>query len=306
MKNRIASFRALIIQFLLLLTSAKQRDTLLRRRRLVNESCTLLIKITEFKDDIHVNSLSCQLENKIYPVDNVPEWLSLKLERDEINSNKDILNLGGSTLDSRGIHLPDNAPISMYIMASDKDGSDRRLLSGIPVTGTFDLLVLRTKTQYGTPTRTAEEISNDIFGTDGDKFNLKSQYQACSYGKLNFNPASHESIQYPGVKNVSVEIDGSDTSTNVENAAIAAAEEIFGGEWNKQNRFNKYYTMVCVPEETGSGWIAYAYINHWLSVYSNEHCSSPSVGIHEIGHNLGLGHSGHDGNPYGDQSGLVS
>lgn len=72
--------------------------------------------------------------------------------------------------------------------------------------------------------------------------------------------------------------------------------------------------MLCLPYGTLSrgnrGWLGYAYVNHWLSVFNNEWCSSISTLAHELGHNLNLGHSGQprtDGSivEYGDQLGYM-
>jgi hypothetical protein len=48
------------------------------------------------------------------------------------------------------------------------------------------------------------------------------------------------------------------------------------------------YVMVCVPPGTSGGWIAYAYINYWLSVYNDDWCRYPSGHMHEIGTSLNL------------------
>jgi hypothetical protein len=75
--------------------------------------------------------------------------------------------------------------------------------------------------------------------------------------------------------------------------------------------------LMCLPRGTinngSTGWLAYAYINHWLSVYNDNGtngslhwCSSPSALVHELGHNLNLGHSGEGSAAYGDQIGFVS
>ena len=60
----------------------------------------------------------------------------------------------------------------------------------------------------------------------------------------------------------------------------------------------------CIPPGTSGGWIAYAYINHWLSVYNDRWCEYPSGQMHELGHNLNLAHSG-EGATYDDQSGMM-
>ena len=51
--------------------------------------------------------------------------------------------------------------------------------------------------------------------------------------------------------------------------------------------------------------IAYAFVNSWLSVYKDRWCNYPSVQMHELGHNLGLDHSGEGIGEYSDQSGMM-
>ena len=72
--------------------------------------------------------------------------------------------------------------------------------------------------------------------------------------------------------------------------------------------------MACLPDDTlkndgqgglTSNWIAYAYLDHWLSVYKDEWCTYHSAQMHEIGHNLNLQHSGEGNNEYDDQSCMV-
>ena len=62
--------------------------------------------------------------------------------------------------------------------------------------------------------------------------------------------------------------------------------------------------MYCLPPNTMQG-IAYATINSWNSVYSNEWCTYVSAQVHEIGHNLNLAHSNERGIEYDDRSGLM-
>jgi Gametolysin peptidase M11. len=68
--------------------------------------------------------------------------------------------------------------------------------------------------------------------------------------------------------------------------------------------------MFCLPygslRSGNPGWLGYAYIDHWKSVYNNVWCSSVSTLAHEVGHNLNLGHSGQGAEEYGDQVGYVS
>merc|ERR1712194_146552 len=62
--------------------------------------------------------------------------------------------------------------------------------------------------------------------------------------------------------------------------------------------------MVCQPPGSGS-WVAYAYINSWISFYNDYWCQKVSAQMHEVGHNLGLGHSNQGSQAYGDQSGMM-
>jgi hypothetical protein len=84
------------------------------------------------------------------------------------------------------------------------------------------------------------------------------------------------------------------------NAITAALNENFGV--SPSNLAD--HVMYCLPAGTMSG-IAYAYINSWNSVYSNQWCNYVSAQMHEIGHNLNAAHAGEVGT-YKDQTGMVS
>ena len=68
------------------------------------------------------------------------------------------------------------------------------------------------------------------------------------------------------------------------NAVTAALNSKFGVSSPSQLAS---HVMYCLPPGTMSG-IAYAYIDHWMSVYSDEWCTYVSAQLHEVGHNLNL------------------
>jgi hypothetical protein len=49
-----------------------------------------------------------------------------------------------------------------------------------------------------------------------------------------------------------------------------------------------------LPPSWDLSHLAYAYKNHWLSIYNSQWCDKPSVQLHEIAHNIGLSHAGLD------------
>mmetsp|Transcript_18318 Transcript_18318/g.24419 ORF Transcript_18318/g.24419 Transcript_18318/m.24419 type:complete len:404 (-) Transcript_18318:465-1676(-) len=54
------------------------------------------------------------------------------------------------------------------------------------------------------------------------------------------------------------------------------------------------------------GWIAYAYVNDWNTVYQGKKYAAVGVQMHELGHNFNLAHSGGiDGNNYTDYTGMM-
>ena len=61
-------------------------------------------------------------------------------------------------------------------------------------------------------------------------------------------------------------------------AAVNKAETELGSLTSFAN-----HVMVCMPPGTTGSWIAYAYINHWMSVYNDNWCRYPSGQMHEIG-----------------------
>jgi len=175
---------------------------------------------------------------------------------------------------------------------------DRRRLT----TGTKSVLALWVEALDAKTNGDEAQLSDNIFGTGTDVVNLRSQYKACSHDKLDFVPAENGSVGITGGVG-KVTINQNVTGVNngeIRDAAVAAGNAQFG---TMQSQFD--YVMVCIPPGTSGGWIAYAWLNWYLSVYNDVWCNFPSGQMHEIGHNLGLHHSGEGTAEYADQSGMM-
>eukprot|EP00581_Thalassiosira_minuscula_P016484 CAMPEP_0183718422 /NCGR_PEP_ID=MMETSP0737-20130205/11683_1 /TAXON_ID=385413 /ORGANISM="Thalassiosira miniscula, Strain CCMP1093" /LENGTH=937 /DNA_ID=CAMNT_0025947977 /DNA_START=95 /DNA_END=2908 /DNA_ORIENTATION=+ len=159
----------------------------------------------------------------------------------------------------------------------------------------------------------ATVISDDIFGTNGDPVNLKSQLEGCSMGKLNIIPGDNGSelvdqsvYAAPGTIEVTLDIDLTDSSysnNDVMNAVTAKVE-------NKLDLTlpGPYDQVIYVLEQCyySCGWAAYAYYNSWISVYISDYYKHVGVLVHELGHNFNLAHSGGlNGAAYSDHTGMM-
>jgi hypothetical protein len=148
-------------------------------------------------------------------------------------------------------------------------------------TGTKRVLVLRAVASDRSTTASEAELSDDIFGTSGDVINLKTQYRSCSDNQLIFEPLTTNGlVGSDGVYTVNIPttvVTGA-ADGDIVTAMVNKATADLGTLTSLVD-----YVMVCVPPGTSGGWIAYAYINYWLSVYNDNWCRYPSGQLHEIG-----------------------
>jgi len=181
----------------------------------------------------------------------------------------------------------------------------RRSLVG--PTGYFNTIVLRVSAiDYSPPAASA--LSSDIFF---DEYCLKTQYERCSYNKTNIIPYSvtDPNQSAPGVVDIFVNVNAASTSKNsFKDLAWNAANARFG-----VTRLDQAFDLVmfCFPPNLSNNqWIAEAVLGRFDSYYNDYWCQSLSAQMHEVGHNLGLHHSGEQSansveNAYGDKSGMM-
>eukprot|EP00587_Corethron_hystrix_P003358 CAMPEP_0113330368 /NCGR_PEP_ID=MMETSP0010_2-20120614/21576_1 /TAXON_ID=216773 ORGANISM="Corethron hystrix, Strain 308" /NCGR_SAMPLE_ID=MMETSP0010_2 /ASSEMBLY_ACC=CAM_ASM_000155 /LENGTH=647 /DNA_ID=CAMNT_0000192879 /DNA_START=73 /DNA_END=2012 /DNA_ORIENTATION=- /assembly_acc=CAM_ASM_000155 len=152
---------------------------------------------------------------------------------------------------------------------------------------------------------TLAELSDSVFGTAGDPINLRTQYMACSYEKIEFKPGPPmdgvDAVN--GAVTVTTPSSFSGVSNYVGESYLRAALQTMMGR-SLPGDYDQI--MFCIPPGTSAGWIAYASVNGWRSVYNNLWCTYVSSQMHEIGHNIGLAHSGITGSSeYADQSDMM-
>ena len=175
------------------------------------------------------------------------------------------------------------------------------------VEGDQSILIVRISTNDSELEHSAQELSTSFFSMDIQS--LRKRYSLCSFGKLNFIPATGHDLIVGGVLDLHLNL-------NIQNV------NIHGGLLNKITRAVRLVVGDSLPvlydhvvynipfgttfgENGEMGWKAFAYTGAWLSVFNDKNILWLSYQNHEIGHNLGLQHSSHNANDYGDQSGIM-
>jgi len=260
-----------------------------------SKPCTVLIEARHLEGDLDEENVVCQLDEvnnqRIVSIGGFSKKeLKDKIKSGEIISGKTTMfNDGAEVIDDEIMVDPDKTKFEK----KDKPDKIARNLAGI--SGTRTVLVVRVIAPDASTTQSKATLSDEIFGTSGDVFNLKAGYKQCSANQLFFEPTSDarvtDLVNRPSERGV-YEVTISTAVTGVADGTIrdavtnALAAQL-GSLWS--TAFT--HTMLCLPPGTSGGWIAYAYVNWYLSVYNNVWCSYPSGNMHEIGHNLGLAHS---------------
>lgn len=141
-------------------------------------------------------------------------------------NNNGKINLGGGSL-----KLKTTKPKKNQKRDLQEDGSAIDLRRHLAATGTKTVVAVRVVAANNAGYDHADEavLSDDVFGTSGDVFNLKKGYEQCSHGQLTINPGGSDYGIVNGVTTITV--DTAATSGNDEamrNAVTAQINAQFG------------------------------------------------------------------------------
>jgi len=267
------------------------------------QGCTLLLKVTNMGDGNDFREVECfdtstGIFFEISGKESMQKELLAKFDSNTLTSNM-------STLKSSDAYFTGNGKL---VLSNDVDnlvfGEVPKMRGSSTTVGNKEILALRIIASDASTTLSEADISDALFGTYGDPVNLKSQYGACSYGKLTCNAADTGNI-VNGVHTVTItdSVIGAHHRPIVDAAVYQAKVDLNLTSLGISSKFD--HVMVIIPPGTSGHWHAAAHVNSWLSFYNDIKFSYVSFQMHEIGHNIGLGHSGAWGNRYGDKTGAM-
>jgi hypothetical protein len=266
----------------------------------LNEPCTAVVEDEEYIDRVEELLLCSTPSGMMYRVPSVTrEWIEEKTSTGELVSGKTLLGIPWNTTiypgtQEIGLHYPPR----LVNKPSKDEYVERRLKSG-----TKKVLVVRIAASDKGASMSAAELSDSVFGTSGDKVNLRTQYLACSHNQLDLQPADDRTAGSTrikdGVVSINVGLRTREGRHTFINTATNKIQQKFGNILDIAD-----HVLYILPEGTYSG-LAAAYLNHWMSFYNDGWGMQSSVQVHEVGHNLGLHHSGEGSSDYGDQTGLM-
>ena len=208
-----------------------------------------------------------------------------------------------ATLPSGEIQLIDNT----------EDVGSRRRLGGNYFVGDKKILLVRVTDVDGRAvSSSARTISDKFFGTYGDTMTVTSGFEDCSYGNLkmtyDYGTAEYDSkLSAPGVVDVQIgiKLTTSPQASIIQAAAVAAMEKMNVG---LPGPFAHVIFILeeCYTSDDECNFAAYGYVNHWLIATIGNNWMYPAVVMHEMGHNMNMGHSGGmDGATYTDHTCLM-
>jgi len=145
------------------------------------------------------------------------------------------------------------------------------------ITGVRRVLVVRIIAADGQTTFTEQQLSNAVFGTSGDPVNLKSQYSACSYNQLRFEPVTNLPGVVDGTLTLTVSTTIGQGNKVMENDITTALNAKFGVSNPGQLADHILYCLppgaLKVKDKDGKlvDGVAYGYtsVGSWLTVYNN-------------------------------------
>ena len=244
------------------------------------KKCVLLHKHIQLEGNVSLEEVDCyDQETKMY--NRLSAELEDKVKKDFKNGKA---KSGSTTMSADGTYGV-NGDGHRVLHVSDVDSityedfvpeHGRRLA----VTGTKEMLAIRVVAADASTSASTDELSDSWYGTYGDPVNLKSQYAACSYGALQCNAAEKTTSSGVTVSNGVYEVSISNTVSGasdgvIRDAVVAAGDAALG---NMESQFD--HVMLCLPPKTSGNWIAYAWVNWYLSVYNDNWCTYVSGQMH--------------------------
>jgi hypothetical protein len=209
----------------------------------------------------------------------------------ELYSGTLLVSVDGAFIENNEIFLTVDAEFKVV----DADAEHMRHLTlSQPATGNRGIYVVRVCTTDSCPIPSLGDIKNRISTTTGPS--IRNQYAACSFNQLTFYLEDA----------IDLTIDRSVGSFNGNSVDLMYYAEAYLREQTGVTSVKELgdHLVYVLPPGTGN-WLGYAPMNHFRVVTNNEWGLSMSVVMHELGHNLGLPHSGQGSEVYGDETGLM-
>lgn len=269
----------------------------------LDESCLAVVKEIYSAEDN--SKLLCQTPSGMYYL--IPSvdaaWIKEKMISGELFSGETLLDIPLNTPVDRATQTlqMDDPPKLMF---SDFGTRHRELRNLARVTGRKTVLAVRIMASNAIMSVDETSLSNSIFGGNGDNVNLRSQYLACSHEKLEFTKRDDRNGLTANIRNGVVTLWVNLPKEAGHSRMVNAVSEEIYRQFQLTVGSIADHVMYCLPKGTFDG-VGYAVMNRGLSVYNDDLCTSVSSQMHELGHNLNLGHSSQGTEKYGDQSGMM-
>ena len=244
----------------LLLAQGIKLDANKNNRKLL-EACNYLEADVLYEEGRGERISFCKIDGQRY------EIVGKISSRERLISGTSVLTILGGTIEGNKIIISDETEVLV-------DNSKVKVAA--TYTGSFTAVAIRVIASDASTSSTADEISDNIFGTSGDTFNMKSQFSACSYDQFTMDAfsgttSSGQTITNGvGVVTINSDIIGADKYA-VHDLVEAAADAKYGVLRNQVD-----FVLLCLPHGTitpvknTDTWIGYGYYDSYLTVYNDE------------------------------------